>query len=50
MILNRDSKAVLFKILLHKTKLEAHQYGRVWMLASGAASIMSMPHNQDYYF
>jgi hypothetical protein len=50
MILDKAKKKVLWKILLEKTTFENHQYGKIWMLSSGAANMMSMAHNQNYYF
>jgi len=41
---------VLWKILLEQSKFKESEYGKIWMLASGAANLMAMPHNQNYYF
>lgn len=49
LILNKKVRLVLFQILLRKEKFEGHQIGKVWLLASGAANLLDMEHNRDYY-
>jgi len=50
MIIDKRIKKVLWKILLQKTKFEDNEYGKIWMLSSGAANLMNLQHNQNYYF
>jgi len=49
-VLNTKNRKVLWKILLHKQKFDNHQIGKVWLLGSGAANLLDMEHNRDYYF
>jgi hypothetical protein len=41
---------VLWKILLHKKNFDDHQIGKVWLLASGAANLMDLENNNNYYY
>jgi hypothetical protein len=47
-IIAKDTKKVLWKILLHQNGMEDALMGKVWMLASGAANLMNI--NKNYYF
>ena len=49
-ILSKKEKKVLWRILLHKEKLTDEQYGKFWLLASGAANFIGMEHNRGYYY
>lgn len=50
MILDRRMRKRIWRILLINKKLTDDQYGKLWLLSSGAANLISMPHNRNYYF
>ena len=50
LILTKDIKAMLWKLMLAKGGLSVHESSQIWLLASGAANSMSMRHYQNYYY
>ena len=48
LLITKEVRSVLWKILLHNESIDNLIVGKVWMVASGAANSMHM--NQDYYF
>ena len=50
LILDRDTRKVLWKILLHQSKFDDIVGPKIWLIASGAANMINMEYNRNYYF
>lgn len=50
LILNKETRKVLWKILLHKSKFSDEDSSKIWLIASGAANMINMEYNRNYYF
>lgn len=48
LLIDKDVRNLLWKILLFMKNFDEDKIGKVWMLASGAASLMHI--NKEYYF
>jgi hypothetical protein len=49
LILTKEIKTMLWKLMLAKGGLPDFESSQIWILASGAANSMSMHHYSNYY-
>ena len=50
LIFDKSYRKTLWKILLHKSKFTDEQSSNIWLIASGAANMLNMDFNENYYF
>ena len=50
LIMTRDTRNMIWRLMLAKEGFNTKQMAKLWLLASGAANTMSMPQYQNYYY